>query len=224
MKKMASSQASAVCGRRLRGINTTESTRMTKSTTSSTTTTIAANVAPVTMRAGSAVVHELQGDVEVFALEQRLHLLQVVAALRLHAQLVTLDLALHTLRPLVANDLGDRLRVFARDALLDRCLDAILLAARERFAGIQRPQRDAPLDQLLLEDLEHRLHPLLGARLHQDLLAAELERGADVLEVVALLDLLLRLTHRVLHLHLVDLAHDVERGICHAAMLVTGDG
>jgi len=88
---------------------------------------------------GAAVVHELERDVEVFALEQRLHLLQVVAALGLHAQLVALDLALHALGPLVADDLRDRARVVARDPLLDGCLDAVLLAAREGLAGIQRP-------------------------------------------------------------------------------------
>ena len=36
------------------------------------------------------------------------------------------------------------------------------------------------------------------------------ERGADILEVVALRDLLLRLTEGVLRLHRVDLADDVE--------------
>ena len=71
-------------------------------------------------------------------------------------------------------------------------------------------QRDAALDELLLEDVEHGLDALLGVRLHQDLLAAELERGADILEVVALRDLLLRLTEGVLRLHRVDLADDVE--------------
>ncbi len=39
-------------------------------------------------RTGSAVVRELQVDVEVGGLEKALHLLQVVARLRLHAQLV----------------------------------------------------------------------------------------------------------------------------------------
>src|SRR3954468_10809360 len=121
MKKIASSQASAVCGRRFRGISTSESTRMTKSTTRSTSATTAPKVAPVMSVDGSAVVHELQGDVEVFALEQRLHLLQVVAALGLHAQLVALDLAFHALRTLVADDLADRLRIVARDPLLDGC-------------------------------------------------------------------------------------------------------
>jgi hypothetical protein len=82
MKKIASNQARAVCGRRLRGISTTESTRMMKSTTRSVIAMIAPNVAPVMRSGGSAVVHELKSDVEVFSLEQRLHLLQVVAALR----------------------------------------------------------------------------------------------------------------------------------------------
>src|SRR5205823_12226946 len=61
------------------------------------------------------------------------------------------------------------LRVFARDALLDRGLDPVLLAAGERLAGIQRSQRDVALDQLLLEDLENGLHALLGVGLEKDL-------------------------------------------------------
>jgi hypothetical protein len=108
---------------------------------------------------GSAVVHELERNIQLFALQERLHLLEVVTALGLHAQLITLDLTLHGLRPLIADDLGDLLRVLARDALLDRGLDAVLLAARERLAGIQRPQRDPALDELLLEDVEDRRRP-----------------------------------------------------------------
>src|SRR5690606_30503064 len=167
-----------------------------------------------------AEVHELERDVEIRALQQRDRRLQVVAALRLHAQLVALDLALDALRGLVADDLRDLLRVVAADALLDAGLDAVLLAARERLAGVEGPQRDAALDELLLEHVEHGLDALLGVRLQQDpALAAEFDRRADPLEVVPLRDLLLGLVDGVLQFHRVDLAHDVEGRIGHAAMV-----
>ena len=67
----------------------------------------------------SAVVVELQGDVEVGAAQQLLHRLQVVALLAADPQLVALDLRLHTLGALVADQLGDLLGVVGLDALLD---------------------------------------------------------------------------------------------------------
>src|SRR5690606_40723615 len=84
----------------------------------------------------SAHVHELQRDIQVLALQQRDDGLQVVAALRLHAQLVALDLRLDRLGALVADDLGDLLGVLTRDALLHAGLDAVLLAGCERLAGV----------------------------------------------------------------------------------------
>src|SRR4051794_7928373 len=66
---------------------------------------------------GSAEVDELEVDVEVGALEERDRRLEVVAALRLDPELVALDLALHALRTLVADDLADLLRVLLVDAL-----------------------------------------------------------------------------------------------------------
>src|SRR5690606_379830 len=86
------------------------------------------------------VVDELQVDVEVAALEQGDHGLQVVAALGLHAQLVALDLALHALGALVADDLADLLRVLGRDAVLERGDDAVLLAAGEGLTRLETLQ------------------------------------------------------------------------------------
>lgn len=57
-----------------------------------------------------AKVDELQGNVSVCALEQRDRLLQIIAALRAHTKLVALNLALDTLRALVANELVELLR------------------------------------------------------------------------------------------------------------------
>ena len=85
MKKIASSQAIAVCGRRLRGTKMSASTRIAKSTSSRAIVTIERDrsrvhapslacrgVSARTAQRGSlAEVHELQGDVEILALEQR---------------------------------------------------------------------------------------------------------------------------------------------------------
>jgi hypothetical protein len=87
----------------------------------------------------------------------------------------------------------------------------VLLAGRVRLAGVEAAQGDAALDQLRLEDFEDRLDALLAVGLHEHLVAALLDRGADILEVVALDDLLLGLVEGVVDLHLVDLADDVER-------------
>ena len=62
-----------------------------------------------------------------------------------------------------------------------------------RLAEVEGLERDLALDQLGLEDVEDGADPLLGVGLHEDVVAAPLDRGADVLEVVALGDLLLRL-------------------------------
>src|SRR6478735_2413636 len=94
----------------------------------------------------SPVVDELQIQVEIGRLEQALDLLQIVATLRLHAQLIALDLGLHALRTFVADDLADLLRILRRDAVLDARDDAVLLTARERLTRIEALQRDAALD------------------------------------------------------------------------------
>src|SRR5690606_3795118 len=125
---------------------------------------------PGTAEAGRLpVVDELQIDVEVGALEQCDDRLQIVATLRLPAQFVALDLALHALGALVADDLADLLRVLGRDAVLEAGDDAELLAAGEGLTRLQALQRDSALDELGLEDVECRLRPLLGVRGDEDL-------------------------------------------------------
>src|SRR5690606_5429064 len=118
---------------------------------------------------------------------------------------------LDALGRLVTNDLSDLLGVLLTNALLERGLNAVLLAGGKRFSGLEAAQRDATLDELRLEHIEHGLDALFAVRLEQQLLAAELDARADVLEVEALRDLFLGLVDGVVELHLVDLAHDVER-------------
>src|SRR4051812_24218960 len=168
---------------------------------------------------GSAVVGELQGEVELLALEQGDDGLQVVLLLAGDAQLVALDLRLNALRALIADDLGDLLRVVLRDALGDLRRDAVLLAGLLRLASVQCLERDRPLDELLLEDVEHRLAALLALRLDGDVVAGPGDGGADALEVVAGRDLLRRLVQGVVDLLPVDLADDVERRVGHCSLL-----
>src|SRR5690349_10990221 len=96
----------------------------------------------------SAVVDELEGDVEVGVLEQGDDGLQVVAALARHPQLVAGDLRFDGLGALLADDLRDLLRVLLRQALLEGGLDPVLLAGGPRFARVDRLERHAALDQL----------------------------------------------------------------------------
>src|SRR5690606_40008064 len=82
---------------------------------------------------------------------------------------------------------------------------------------------DAALDQLGLEDIEDSLHPVLGVRLHEDLLPGPRDRGAHALEVVALRDLLGGLVEGVVDLLPLDLRDDVETGVGHVLwLLVSG--
>ena len=71
----------------------------------------------------SAVVDELDGEVEVLALDQGLDGLQVVAALAGHAEFLALDLGLDALRALVADQLGQLLRVLLGDTGAGRGVD-----------------------------------------------------------------------------------------------------
>src|SRR5690606_29166310 len=124
----------------------------------------------------SPVVRELQVDVEVLRLQQADDLLQVVAALARHAQLVALDLALDALRALVADDLADLLRVVLIDPVLQARDDPVLLAAGLRLTRVEALQRDAALDELRLEHVEGRLGTVLAVRRDDDLLAAPGDR------------------------------------------------
>src|SRR5437879_6336434 len=104
----------------------------------------------------AAVVRELQGDPEVLVPQHRDDLLQIVAVLPGHADLVLLDGRLHPdLRVLDEPDdfLGalDRDPLLERDLLPERAAGALLdLAVGERL------QRHPTLVQARLENVDHR--------------------------------------------------------------------
>src|SRR5215212_4238800 len=159
----------------------------------------------------SAVVRELDGEVVILGLDQGLDGLQIVPALAADPKLVPLDLRLDALGALVPNQLGHLLGVLGADAFLGRRHDLVQLAGRARLAGVERLQADPTLDQLGLEDVEHRFHSFLGVGLHIDLLAGPVNARVGVLEVKALTHLLGRLIHGVVYLLPVDLADHIER-------------
>src|SRR6476646_828890 len=165
----------------------------------------------------SAVVRKGERDVEVGGLQHALDGLEVVSRLARDAQLVALDLALDALGTLVTDELVDLLGVLLRDALLERRVEVVLLAgdARAGLGDVEVLEADLALDEVGLHDVEDRLAALLGAGLHLDDLAGELDGGADVLEVVAGRDLLAGAVDRVRDLLLVELADDVEGGVGH---------
>jgi len=158
------------------------------------------------------VVDELQRDVEIGALEQRDHGLKVVALLGGNADLLALNLRLHALGALVADQLGDFLGVLAADALLDGAADLVGLAAGLRIACVEGLHRDVAADQLLLEHVDGGLHPLFGgADDLDDLLALPGDGRVGAAEVESGGQLLGGLVQRVVDLLAVNLADDVER-------------
>src|SRR5699024_7105424 len=159
----------------------------------------------------SPVVDELERHVEVLALQQCDDGLQIIPALRGDPQLIALDPRLDPLGSLVADQLGDHLGVLRADALLERGHQAHLLARLLRVDHVQRLERDASTHQLGLQHVQHGEHALLRVGGHDDLIAAECERGARVPEVVALADLLHGLVDGVVDLLAIELADDVER-------------
>src|SRR6476469_5417190 len=170
---------------------------------------------------GSALVGERQRVVEVGLAQHPLDGLKVIAGLARDAQLVTLDLALDALGALVADQLVDLLRVLLGDALLEGRVEVVLLAgdAGSGLRHVEVLEADLALDEVGLHDVEHCETTLLGVRLHLDDVTGEVDRSADVLEVVARRDLLARAVDRVRDLLLVELADDVEGGVGHRWVL-----
>src|SRR5580658_2275925 len=167
---------------------------------------------------GLPVVDELDGEVEFLDLEQGDDRLQVVLLLGRDPELFTLDLSAHGLRAFVPDDLRDLLGVVLADALLEGHAHPVFLAGQPGVGRIQRLERDAALDQLVLEHVKDRLGPLFAVGPDFDgLVAGPGDGRADAAEVEPGADLLGRLVQRVVDLLPVELGHDVEGGFlcCH---------
>src|SRR3954464_2519186 len=105
----------------------------------------------------SALVGEVERDVEVGLAQHPLDGLEVVARLARDAQLVALNLALDALGALVADQLVDLLRVLLGDALLEGRVEVVLLArqARAGLWDVEVLEADLALDEVRLDDVEH---------------------------------------------------------------------
>src|SRR5262249_29140477 len=161
-------------------------------------------------RSGVAVVGELQGDAEVLVLDHRDDLLQIVAILSGHADLVFLDRGLH-LDLAVLDETHDLPGLLDGDALLDGDLLPERAAGRLfHLAVVQGLERDATLVELRLEDIDDGLELHLVGHGQRDVGPLELHLVLRALEIVAGVDLAPRLIERVRDLLHVDLAHDVE--------------
>src|SRR6202035_510502 len=173
---------------------------------------------PQTRAARLAVVGELKGEVELLALQQRDHGLQVVLLLGRDAQLLALDLGPDALRPLVPDDLRQLPGVVLVDALLEGDRHAVLLPGELGIGRVQRLQRYAALDQLVLEHVEDGHGALLavGADVH-GLLAGPGDGRAHAAEVEPGTYFLGRLVERVVNFLAVEFGHDVKGRLlgCH---------
>src|SRR5882724_2284171 len=156
--------------------------------------------------------HEIDLQLVLLAARQLDRALQIVTALPGDADGVALDGALD-LELAVLDRLDDGLRLLGLDPLHEAEHLGDVLAALLDRAVLEAAQRHAALGHLLHQDHAGRLQALLGGAADlQPLLgrAHLLERRLRALEVVALIDLLLRLLEGVVHFLLVHLADDVE--------------
>src|SRR5437773_1779819 len=137
--------------------------------------------------------------------------LQIVLLLGRDAEFLALDLGPDALRALVPDDLGDLLGVVLGDALLQGHAHPVFLAGELRVTRVQGLERDAALDQLVLEDVKDRLGALLAVGADVDgVLAGPGDRRADAAEVEPGAYLLGRLVDRVVDFLAVELGHDVK--------------
>ena len=126
------------------------------------------------------------------------------------------------LRAFVPDDLGQLLGVVLGDALLEGHRHPVLLAGQLGVGRVQGLQRDAPLDQLVLEHVQDRLGALLAVGLDVDRMVAGPGDGrAHATEVEPRADLLGRLVERVVHFLAVEFGHDVKGRLlrCHGFRL-----
>src|SRR5271169_3469177 len=168
----------------------------------------------------SPVVDELEGEVELLALQQRDDGLQIVLLLGRDAQLLALDLGPDALRPLVPDDLRQLLGVVLADALLEGDSHPVFLAGELGIARVQGLERHAAPDQLVLEHVEDGLGAFLAVGPDVDgVLAGPGDGRAHAAEVEPGTYFLGRLVERVVNFLAVELGHDVKGRLlgCHGS-------
>src|ERR1035437_6252837 len=159
-----------------------------------------------------AVVGELQFQPHLPAAQQRDDGLQLVPVLAGYSDCIALDADLRLLFCFL--DQADNFfGLFDGNALLkaDLLADALAQGGLQLAVG-QVLERDAPLDQLLAEDILDRFQMILAVGCQLDgVVAFQRDLRVGVLQVEALANLLQRLVNGVADLLNVHLADDVER-------------
>ena len=168
-----------------------------------------------------AEVVELQRDAQLGALEHRHDVLEVIALLARDTRTVSPWVWLWT--PLGPSDL---ISLLISLALSPEIPTLIVATCRTVFwvASCTSPystptERDAALDELLLEHGPERVESILARRVHRDDELVQLDRRVGVLEVEPVGDLPCGLVDRVANFLAVDFGDDIETG--HAARLST---
>src|ERR1017187_1184437 len=159
-----------------------------------------------------AEIDELQIDPEIGAANQLNGGLERVAVLAGDAHEIALNRSLD-LQLAVLDLLDDVLGLLRGDALLHGdFLPHGLTRRSDDLAILQALERNRALDQLGLENFHHGLQLVFILAMQQDLgvLFLELDGGAGVLEVEALLDLFQRLLHGVMDLGHFDFGNYVK--------------
>jgi hypothetical protein len=140
---------------------------------------------------------ELHGKIELHAADEVDDLLQIVFGLAGHAQLLILDLC-RDLELLVFDGFGEFLGAIGRDAFGARHdLAQRALRGRFRLAELQRFERNAALDALALQDVDHVLEFHLVVRDDRDRHVLEFDGRLRVFEVETRGDLARRLIHGI---------------------------
>src|SRR4029077_3139476 len=177
---------------------------------------VALNAFSCSVELVAAVIRELQIDAKVLLLDHRDDLLQRVAILAADPHYIALDGGLRFFLG-VLDQLHDLARLFDWDALLQgdflfHCASGGWL---QRAIG-QTFQGHTAFDQLLLEDVVHRLHlEFIGGVKHDGVRAFHCDLGLRVFQIKARADFLHRLLDGVGNLREVDFADDIETVIRH---------
>jgi hypothetical protein len=169
--------------------------------------------------AASAIVLELQGHLQVLLTQQLDRLLQVVLVLAGDPQALALDRHGHLLEG-VAYRLAELLGQLLAEALAQLHLLLHLVAAH-RFGRleIEDLEREVALGGLLAQHVDHRLQGHVAGGHDRQGPLLEIDRGAGILEVVALAHLAAHLVDGVHQLLAIEVGDHVEaEGVGHGGV------
>src|SRR5262249_25984397 len=167
----------------------------------------------------SPIIDKLQRQPEILFPYERYDNLQVMLFVGRYAEFVALDLSADSLWALIPDKFGDLPRVVLRDPFFQADAQPELLARWPWLRGVDRLERHAAPDQLLLEHVEYRLRALfaVGADFYA-VVAGPRAAGTHSPEVEPGSYLFGRLVQRVIDFLVIHPAHNVERRIRHTML------